>query len=158
MSKQTLSLILALVLVIALSIAFLAWDRGMFEKKPSAASRQPRSIPGAAGGPQAGGGSAAGAGSMMAQLGINAQPSRGQTQGMQVTGFVESSKPSPLKAIGVKEGDVIVTCNGQSGQIGSRCQSALEGLQKRGEPMTIEVIRNGKRVRLERKEKLPTTP
>jgi hypothetical protein len=39
--------------------------------------------------------------------------------------------------------------------MGDRLQAALEGLQNRGQKVTLVVIRDGKQVTLERTEKLP---
>jgi S1-C subfamily serine protease len=74
-----------------------------------------------------------------------------------VTGFVSSSGPSPVELLGVEEGDVIVSCNGRSGQIGVRLLAAIEGLQSRGEPLVLEVVRNGRRIKL-RATKGPPAP
>jgi S1-C subfamily serine protease len=91
----------------------------------------------------------------LAQVGVVGRPSQTEPRGLQVTGFVPSSKPWPLDILGVKKGDVIVTCNGQREQIGVRLIAALEGLQSRGETVTLEVIRDGRQMKLERSEKLP---
>ncbi len=91
----------------------------------------------------------------LVQLGITGKPNSGEPQGLLVTGFVSSSETAPLAVIGVKEGDVIVSCNGQQRQPGMRLVAAIEGLQKRGEPITLVVVREGERMTLERTEKLP---
>jgi S1-C subfamily serine protease len=72
-----------------------------------------------------------------------------------VTGFVSSSRPSPVELMGVEEGDVIVLCNGRAGQMGVRLLAAVEGLQSRGEPVVLEVVRNGKQIRLRATKKPP---
>ncbi len=61
-----------------------------------------------------------------------------------------------MELLGVKKGDVIVSCNGQSRQMGLRLLAAIEGLQSRGEPVVLEVVRGGKRIKLETTERLPT--
>jgi S1-C subfamily serine protease len=91
----------------------------------------------------------------LAELGITGKPSGGEPQGLLVTGFVSSSENAPLAVIGVKEGDVIVSCNGDQQQIAVRLLAAIEGLQERGEPVTLVVMREGKELKLERTEKLP---
>ena len=91
----------------------------------------------------------------LVQLGIAGKPNSGEPQGLLVTGFVSSSETAPLAVIGVKEGDVIVGCNGEQQQIGRRLVAAIDGLQERGEPITLVVVREGERVTLERTEKLP---
>ena len=91
----------------------------------------------------------------LAQLGISGKPNAGETRGLLVTGFVSSSETAPLAVIGVKEGDVIVSCNGQQQQLGIHLVAAIERLQDRGEPVTLVVMRDGEQVRLERTEKLP---
>jgi S1-C subfamily serine protease len=91
----------------------------------------------------------------LAQLGVIGKPSQTEPQGLLVEGFTPSSEPWPLEILGVEKGDVIVSVNGQQGRIGARLTTALEGLQSRGETITLEVIRDGKRVKLERAEKLP---
>ncbi|MCJ7752661.1 MAG: hypothetical protein MUQ65_16500 [Armatimonadetes bacterium] len=70
---------------------------------------------------------------------------------------MSSSETAPLAVIGVKEGDVIVSCNGDQQQIGGRLVAAIEGLQERGEPVALVVMREGKELTLERTEKLPGT-
>ncbi len=91
----------------------------------------------------------------LAQLGITGKPSATRPRGLLVTGFVSSSETAPLAVIGVKEGDVIMSCNGEQQQISSRLVAAIEGLQERAEPITLVVVREGERVTLERTEKLP---
>lgn len=104
------------------------------------------------GGPPAGAGSGS-AQQHLAQLGITGKPSATEPQGLLVTGFVSSSETALLAIIGVKEGDVIVSCNGEQRQIGSRLVVAIEGLQARGEPVTLVVMRDGQQLTLERTEK-----
>lgn len=106
------------------------------------------------------GGPPAGAGGMsspqhLAQLGITGKPSGTEPRGLLVTGFVSSSETAPLAVIGVKEGDVIVSCSGQRQQLGVRLVAAFKGLQERGEPVTLVVMRDGQQLTLERTEKLP---
>jgi S1-C subfamily serine protease len=72
-----------------------------------------------------------------------------------VTGFVAPSEAAPLAVIGVEEGDVIVSCNGQQQQLAVRLLAAIEGLQERGEPIVLVVMRDGETLTLERTEKLP---
>ena len=91
----------------------------------------------------------------LTQLGITGKPNMGQPQGLLVTGFVSSSETAPLAVIGVKEGDVIVSCNDQQQQLGIRLVEAIKGLQESGKPVTLVVMRDGERVTLERTEKLP---
>ena len=91
----------------------------------------------------------------LAQLGITGKPNAREPQGLLVTGFVSSSETPPLAVIGVKEGDVIVSCNGKQQQLGVYLVAAIEGLQERGEPVTLVVMRDGEQVTLERTEKLP---
>lgn len=91
----------------------------------------------------------------LAQLGITGKPNAGEPQGLLVTGFVASSETAPLAVIGVKEGDVIVSCNGQHQQLGVHLVAAVKALQENGEPLTLVVAREGEQVTLERSEKLP---
>jgi len=91
----------------------------------------------------------------VAQLGVVGEPSRTDPRGLRIKDFTPSAKPSPLQVLGVKKGDVIITCNGQAGQLGVRIGQALEALQDRGEPITLVVVRDGKQVTLTRSEKLP---
>jgi S1-C subfamily serine protease len=93
----------------------------------------------------------------LAQLGISGTPNRTEPQGLKVTGFTGPSGSSPLDVLGVEQGDVIVSCNGMSGQLGARIISAIEGLNARGEPITLVVARDGKRITLERTEELPAS-
>lgn len=79
----------------------------------------------------------------------------GEPRGLLVTGFVSAPETTPLAVIGVKEGDVIVSCNGRQQQLGVRLVAAIEKLQESGEPVTLVVVRNGEQVTLERAEKLP---
>lgn len=98
--------------------------------------------------------------SSLARLGVIGAPSPTEPRGLRVTGFVAASEPWPIQRLGVEEEDVIVSCNGQQEQIGSRLLAAFEGLESRGEPMVIEVVRDGERIKLEAKEKLtgPDSP
>ena len=91
----------------------------------------------------------------LAQLGITGEPNRGEPRGLLVTGFVSSSESAPLGVIGVKQGDVIVSCNGRREQIGLRLVAAIDGLRESGNPVVLVVMRDGKQVTLERTEKLP---
>jgi S1-C subfamily serine protease len=75
-----------------------------------------------------------------------------------VTGFTPSPEPSALKVIGVEEEDVIVACNGQREHMRDACLAAIEGLQERGEPITLLVLRDGQQVELTRTERLPDAP
>ena len=91
----------------------------------------------------------------LAYFGITGGPSQTEPRGLLVTGFVSPPEQSPLKVIGVKEGDVILSCNGETRQMGERLYAAIEGLQQRGQKITLVVLRDGKQVTLERTEKLP---
>jgi len=91
----------------------------------------------------------------LTELGITGMPSGTQPQGLLVTGFVAPSEATPLAVIGVEEGDVIMTCNGQQQQLAVRLLAAIEGLQERGEPIVLVVMRDGEQLTLERTEKLP---
>jgi S1-C subfamily serine protease len=92
---------------------------------------------------------------LLARLGVTGEPSRTEPKGLRITGFVSGPSPSPLKTIGVRKGDIIVSCNKATGQTGMRCVAAIEGLQNRGEPLTLVVARDGKQITLTRSEKLP---
>jgi len=91
----------------------------------------------------------------LASFGITGGPSQTEPRGLLVTGFTSPPEQSPLKVIGVKEGDVILSCNGETHQMGERLYAAIEGLEKRGRKITLVVLRDGKEVTLERTEKLP---
>jgi len=90
----------------------------------------------------------------LAQLGVVGEPSK-NPRGLLVKDFLPSATPWPLQVIGVQKGDVVISCNGQAGQLGARILQALEGLQNRGEAITLVVVRDGKDVTLSRSEKLP---
>ena len=63
---------------------------------------------------------------------------------------------SPLSLLGVEEGDVLGSCNGETAQVRERLVEAVANLQKRGEPITLVVERDGKRITLRRTERLPS--
>ena len=123
----------------------------------SGPTSSPGTVSGAVGGPGAGPAQAGGQSprAQQAQLGITGEPSQLDPKGLVVTGFVSSPEASPLGVLGVKVGDKIISCNGQQEQIATRLTAALDGLQNRGEPIVLVVLRDGKEVRLERTEKLP---
>ena len=146
--------VFAYILMVVFAAALLGCGSSPSGESPAAGTG-----PAARAGSRQGGLSAgAGGGSSLqhlVQLGITGEPSATEPRGLLVTGFVPSSETAPLAVIGVKEGDVIVSCNGQQRQPGMRLVAAIEGLQKRGEPITLVVVREGERVTLERTEKLP---
>jgi S1-C subfamily serine protease len=114
---------------------------------------------GAGGGGDPSGGAAGGSSpSHLSPLGITGRPSTTQPPGLLVTGFTPSPEPSALKVIGVEEEDVIVACNGQREHMRDACLAAIEGLQERGEPITLLVLRDGQQVELTRTERLPDAP
>lgn len=90
----------------------------------------------------------------VARLGVVGEPSADR-RGLLIREFTSSPTPSPLQVLGVKKGDVIISCNGQQGQLGLRINQAIDGLQTRGEPITVVVEREGKQVTLTRSERLP---
>ena len=90
----------------------------------------------------------------LSQLGITGRPSDTSPQGLLVTAFTATTPESPLKTIGVQQGDVILSCNGAQQQMGRRLPEAMKGLQERGEPVTLVVLREGKQITLARKDKL----
>lgn len=91
----------------------------------------------------------------LTKLGIIGRPSGTEPRGLLITGFTGPSEDTPVAVIGVEEGDVIISCNGEQQQLGARLVAAIEGLQQRGEPITLVVVRKGEQVTLERTEKLP---
>jgi len=91
----------------------------------------------------------------LSQLGITGKPSDTRPQGLLVTAFTAATRESPLKTLGVQQGDVILSCNGTQQQMTKRLLEAVKGLQERGEPVTLVILRDGKQITLERKEKLP---
>jgi len=88
----------------------------------------------------------------VARLGVVGEPSPDR-RGLRIKDFTSSS--SPLQVLGVKKGDVIISCNGQQRQLGLLINQAIDGLQTRGEAITLVVERAGKQVTLTRAEKLP---
>jgi len=145
----------ALVAVIAVLAALVAGCGGGSSGGPTpAAPSGPSAAP-------ASGGSGAPAGGSgvqdLSQLGITGRPSDTSPRGLLVTAFTATTPESPLETIGVQQGDVILSCNGAQQQMGRRLAEAIKGLQERGEPVTSVVLREGKQVTLERKEKLPAT-
>lgn len=100
---------------------------------------------------------APGAQGSLAPLGVKGEPSGTEPPGLKVTAFTATTPESPLKTLGVEVGDIITSCNGEQRQMGQRIQDALTGLRERGEPITLVVLRDGKQLTLERKEKLPET-
>jgi len=141
------AIVLALVLIIV-AIAL------VYNRRPSA---PPPARPSAAGSTETGGSAAARArgGRGIAQWGATGRPSQ-NPQGLRITGFLPSPGPSPLEVIGVREGDVIVRCNGASEQLRDHLLAAMTGLQERGEPIVLVVSRDGRLLTLERTEKLPS--
>jgi len=145
----------ALLAVIAVSAALVAGCGGSSSGGPTPAvpSGPPAAPASGSSGVPAGGSGMQG----LTQLGITGRPSDTSPQGLLVIAFRATTPESPLKTIGVQQGDVILSCNGAQQQMGSRLPEAVKGLQERGEPVTLVVLREGKQVTLERKEKLPAT-
>lgn len=142
----------------ALALACIALAAGVLFGCGSNPTPPPETGPGTAAGP--GGGPAQATEpsrrDQLIELGVTGGPSRTGPGGLSITRFVSSPESSPLGVLGVKEGDTIVSCNGQQQQLASRIVAALEGLESRGEPVVLVVMRDGERVRLERTEKLPS--
>lgn len=134
------------VLIVALAAALL----GCGTTPPASETAPPSGQAGAPTGPGGGGRQ-----EQLAQLGITGRPSETDPAGLLVTGFLPSSDPWPLQTLGVEVGDAIIMCNDQQQQIGTRLTAAIDGLQARGEPITLVVLRNNDRVTLQRDEKLP---
>ena len=88
------------------------------------------------------------------QLGVVGQPSP-DPRGLLVKSFAPPPDRSPLELMGVRENDIVLSCNGVQEQIRPDFVKAVEGLQQRGEPITLVVQRGGTRVTLKRSEKLP---
>jgi S1-C subfamily serine protease len=140
--KQAYYRVALLVLIVALSVTIAAC--GGRPAGPSADTQ--------GGGPAQTGGQSPRA--QQAQLGITGEPDQEEPRGLLVTGFLSSPEASPLGIIGVKVGDKIISCNGQQERIATRLVAALDGLESRGEPVVLVVMRDGEEVRLERTEKL----
>ncbi len=156
--------ILVLALVVILVVAFVVYSRrpstSPVQVSPMAGGEQGRAqgrmqggAPGLPG--QPGTSQTASTQRNLAELGITGKPSQGDNPGLMITGFVSTPERSPLGVIGVKAGDIVISCNGEQRQMGMRLGAAIEGLQKRGEKITLVVVRDGKQVQLERAEKLP---
>jgi len=89
------------------------------------------------------------------KLGIKYEPVRTEPKGLLVKDFSTSKVPFPLKKIGVKRGDIIISCNGETDKLGVRLVDALQDLQRQGDPVTLEIYRDGKSMKLVRSEKIP---
>jgi S1-C subfamily serine protease len=149
MQKQTFHLTMVSVLITVLAVTLSGCGSGPTSSQGTGSGV----VGGPGGGPaQAGGQSPP---NQLTQLGIAAEPSQEQPRGLVLTGFLSSPEASPLGVIGVRVGDKIISCNGQQERIATRLVAALDGLQNRGEPVVLVVLRDGKEVRLERTEKLP---
>jgi S1-C subfamily serine protease len=141
------------ILLLALGIIVLVAAFVLYARRPGSPIASP-----AGGGPSRAGqpaGRAGGQQRTLAYFGITGGPSQTDPRGLLVTGFVSPPEQSPLKVVGVKEGDVILSCNGETHQMGERLYAAIEGLEQRGQKITLVVLRDGKQVTLARTEKLP---
>jgi len=141
------------ILLLALGIVVLLAAAVLYTRRPSSPIASPAA--GGRGPASQRAGQAGGQHRTLAYFGITGGPSQTEPRGLLVTGFVSPPEQSPLKVIGVKEGDVILSCNGERRQMGERLHAAVEGLQQRGQKITLVVIREGKELTLERSEKLP---
>jgi len=140
--------------LVALAVVVLAAALVMYARRPgSATASLGGGAPNPAGQPADSG--AGGQQRTLAYFGITGGPSQTEPRGLLISGFTSQPDPSPLKVIGVEVGDAIISCNGETGKMGDRLQAALDGLQNRGQKITLVVIRDGKQVTLERTEKLP---
>jgi S1-C subfamily serine protease len=153
MKKQSYCLVFISLLALPLAVTLAGCGGGAPSSGTPSTPRGAGDRAGRSGGPGDRSGQA-----RLAPLGITGQPSGTQPQGLRVTGFTSSTEPSPLEVIGVKEGDVIVGCNGGQEQMAGRCLAAIEGLQERGEPITLTVIRDGQQIELKRTERIPDAP
>jgi S1-C subfamily serine protease len=90
----------------------------------------------------------------LAALGISGKPSNTTPQGLEITAFTGTTE-SPLKAMGMKAGDVIIKCNGEQQQMGKRLPAAFKDLQDNGKAVTCVILRDGKEMTLTRSEKMP---
>ena len=89
-------------------------------------------------------------------LGITFSQSR-EPLGFKVDKFEGTPSPSPLKIMGVKEGDVITAVNGEPQQIRDRILEAIRNLQKQGTPIELTVSRGGKSEIVKWTQKLPAS-
>jgi len=79
-------------------------------------------------------------------------PSQSPT-GLKVDKMEEAS---PLKIMGLKEGDVITSANGQKKQIKSALGDGIQALQTRGTPVKLTIDRGGKTLTIDWTKKLPS--
>lgn len=105
---------------------------------------------------QQGGGQMVGSEGSMSDtsLGINFRRSV-SPQGFQIEKFEGSPNPSPLKLMGLQEGDVITSCNGQRQQMRNALVQAIQDLSASGKPIALTIDRGGKAMDITWKEKLP---
>jgi hypothetical protein len=107
-----------------------------------------------AGGEMGGGGQMGGGQMADTSLGIkfsrNAEP-----QGFKIDKFEGTPNPSPLKLMGLKEGDVITGCNGQKQQVRGAVVQAIQDLNASGKPIALTIDRGGNPITINWKDKLP---
>jgi len=170
MGKRVHPVVVVLVLLVAIVMVALVYARRTETPKPVAASGM--GSPGPAGMAQmqagrrggggggrggrmggAGGGEAAGG---RADTTLGLQFSRSQApQGFKVEKFEGTPNPSPLRIMGVKEGDVITAINGKKQQIRDAIIAAIKDLQEKGTPIELAVSRSGKTETIKWTQKLP---
>ena len=108
------------------------------------------------GGGGVGGGVQMGGGGEMTDTSLGMKFSRSaDPQGFKIDKFEGTPNPSPLKLMGLKEGDVITGCNGQKQQVRGAVVQGLQDLNASGKPIAISVSRDGKSITINWKDKLP---
>ncbi|MFB3880499.1 MAG: hypothetical protein ACE149_04510 [Armatimonadota bacterium] len=145
----------SVIVLLALGIAVLAVAAVLYARRSGTSAASLLGKPAGVGAQQSAGSGAGGQQRTLAYFGITGGPSQTEPRGLLISSLAEEPNPSPLKLIGVQVGDVIVSCNGGTKQMGERLYSALDGLQNRGEKITLVVVRDGKQMTLERTDKLP---
>ncbi len=102
------------------------------------------------------GGVQMGAGGEMTDASLGMKFSRSaDPQGFKIDKFEGTPNPSPLKLMGLKEGDVITSCNGQKQQVRGAVVQGIQDLNASGKSIVILVSRAGKSITINWKDKLP---
>ncbi|MGD0110522.1 MAG: hypothetical protein ABSD48_01520 [Armatimonadota bacterium] len=107
---------------------------------------------GSMGGGRAGAGGRAGGGMTDPTLKITFGPSQ-SPMGFRID---KMESTSPLKVMGLKEGDVVTSANGQRAQIKQALAAGIQALQTNGTPLELTIDRGGKTQTIKWAQKLPT--
>jgi len=152
MSKQVSPVVAVLALVVVLVAIGMVYTRRLQEPPPFTMRGPARG--GIGRGARGGGGDTVRRDEQDARLGIESDLST-EPKGLRIVSFREPRSRSPLVAIGLKEGDIVLSCNEYDSGLRMRLVLAVTELQRQGQPVKLEVSRGGKQIAIEWTQKLP---